>query len=341
MNENGKQQRKENALLDIVKFLAAILICASHCLPIFGNAEIDYYYGQWFFRFCVPLFLISAGFFFSRMEPKRQVRYLERIAILYAVSCLLYYAVSVIWKIPYILHDGPLWKNLLFGYGHLWYLPALLFACAVYIAAERFLPRRVIFFAAVALFAFGVFFDEYYKLFRSPVLNSIAKFIDNYLGQTRNGIFFAFPMLCLGARTNSRIPLRGDTPRKKILPLLAALAAAFALAFLESRFFHKTLPSYVVISFDLSVFNWMPAFILFLICMSSDIRLPTLLCRSLRKGADVIYIVHFAVVIVLGERYRQWGMSAFLSAALISTLIAAVYAGIRLFLLPAILKAKK
>ncbi len=55
---------KENKLLDLFKYAAAIFVVASHCLPLVDNIHFNFFYGQWFFRFCVPFFVISSGSFF-------------------------------------------------------------------------------------------------------------------------------------------------------------------------------------------------------------------------------------------------------------------------------------
>ena len=48
--------RNKANILDLIKVVACVLIVGSHCLPLFRNDGLNYYYGQWFFRFCVPLF---------------------------------------------------------------------------------------------------------------------------------------------------------------------------------------------------------------------------------------------------------------------------------------------
>ena len=42
--------------IDIVKLVCCVLIIGSHTLPLFSSDTLNYYYGQCFFRFCVPFF---------------------------------------------------------------------------------------------------------------------------------------------------------------------------------------------------------------------------------------------------------------------------------------------
>lgn len=308
--------RRENGLLDIFKFIAALLIVGSHCLPFFGNDALDYYYGQWFFRFCVPLFLISTGYFFSRMDAARKRRYLLRILIVYAAACAAY------WPLMRLYQQTDPVSYFLFGFSHLWYLPALLFAGALHLLTDRFLPRRAVTAVSCALFAFGVFFDEYYKMFDLPSLNAVADFVDEYLGQTRNGLFFAFPMMTSGALIAER-----DAPRKELSSHLIALAAAFALAFAESAFLRSRING--AISLDLSLFNRLPALVLMRLCLSTEVKLPAPVARGLRKGADLVYLTHYGVILILGFAAGLWGLSSFIATAVITTAAAAVYALIR------------
>lgn len=111
--------------LDVLKCVCSILIVGSHSLPLFSNEFVNILYSEWFFRFCVPLFFISSGYFFSKMNNNEKNRYLKRILSLYLISTLLY--LPFILRI-YLLQGADtfeLIKYFLFGYGHLWYLSAL------------------------------------------------------------------------------------------------------------------------------------------------------------------------------------------------------------------------
>lgn len=117
--------RKENSLLDILKFIAAVMITASHCLPLVPNDSFIFYYGQWFFRFCIPLYFISSGFFFSSFQEEMRSTYIKRISAIYLLSTLLY--------IPVFKTEGltSIIRTSILGYHHLWYLSALLIALMI------------------------------------------------------------------------------------------------------------------------------------------------------------------------------------------------------------------
>ena len=71
-NDSQSKNKKAN-YVDVAKMVCCILIIGSHCLPLFENENLNYYYGQWLMRFCVPFFFLSTGFFFKRMDEKKRV----------------------------------------------------------------------------------------------------------------------------------------------------------------------------------------------------------------------------------------------------------------------------
>lgn len=62
---------RENENIDLTKFVCLILIIGSHSLPIFASKYANYFYGQWFFRFCVPVYFIFAGIFLKSFGVKK------------------------------------------------------------------------------------------------------------------------------------------------------------------------------------------------------------------------------------------------------------------------------
>ena len=71
------KNKNYNNTLDILKVIATILIIGSHCLPLFVNKTYNYYYGQYLFRFCVPLFFLSSGYYFTKMDYIQKKSYIK------------------------------------------------------------------------------------------------------------------------------------------------------------------------------------------------------------------------------------------------------------------------
>ena len=171
-------------LLDFAKIMACVLIIGSHCLPLFESDIANYYYGQWFFRFCVPFFFICSGYYFSKMNFERKIKYIKRIALIYLLSTSLY--------LPAIIRSGDIRfiiTSIIIGYDHLWYLSALLIGLLLFLLFERVLNNKIcILFFLIIL---GIIFDEYYKFFDSIFLNNVASIL-LYFGGSNMHYYFAF-----------------------------------------------------------------------------------------------------------------------------------------------------
>lgn len=173
---------KDNKALDIIKYVSSILIVCLHCQPVFRTEIINVYLFQWLCRFCVPLFFISAGFYFYRFSEERKKKYIIRLLIIYAVASLIY--------LPFNIRESAsvieIIKNLLFGYYHLWYLSALIISlCIVYILNKLVGFSRIFIFAGLLLWIAGVFLDEYYKFLDNSSVMTLIYYL-GYIGGVRH-----------------------------------------------------------------------------------------------------------------------------------------------------------
>lgn len=285
MDEKRKNCNEYKAL-DIVKFLATFLIVGSHALPIFSNDLLNYYYGQWFFRFSVPLFFISSGFFYERMNDEKKRAYIKRLIFIYLISSILY--------IPLFLHDTSFFGfiyTLIFGYGHLWYLSSIIFALiTMYILGKHFKYDKKIIFIIAILFFTGVLFDEYYKIFNIAFINKLANFIA-YIGGGRSFVFFALPLLLIGVVISKNYDNIIKCFNKKIY---LYFVISIVLSFLEMIFLRHKLSN--DITADLTLFNNIPAIFIFIISLSIGNNFIKIKTRMLRKMSDIIYIIHILIL---------------------------------------------
>ena len=302
----------ENRILDIVKALATFLIVGSHSLPIFKNNLLDFYYGQWLFRFCVPLFFISSGYFFGKMNDEKRKSYLKRIIAIYLIATLIY--------LPFLLKTKCLFRiilNFAFGYHHLWYLNSLFFGLIIiYFISKyfKFNNKNLIVLTIILLFL-GIFFDEYYKIINFPIFNKIDSFL-NYIGGGRNFLFFAIPMLLTGLLISKNI--------NKILNMSIKTALLFLLMTLTFSFIEATILKYLIrynITIDLSLFNTIPAIFIFIVTFLIDNKKILFDTRILRKTSDIIYIIHIWVIHTIRKLFTINNMLIFLFSYLISFII--------------------
>ena len=305
-------KKRENNILDILKFVAAILILGAHASPIINSKSFDLFYGEYLFRFCVPLFIISSGFFFESIDKSKKKKYIKRILYLYIFSTLLY--------LPMYYNQGikSIIINILTGYWHLWYLVALLIAlCIVYIFDEKFknTSNKSYIIVISLLILCGAFFDEYHKIINVPYLDVILKTADIMIGEWR-AIFFSLPMLLIGKLIKKNWNYISSKTWKTYVLLLIISAVA---AFLEFILLCNSIGTRT--SNDITLFNWIPAVALFILSFYINERVKKLETRKIRKMADVIYIIHLWVIVLFKVIFSLRYLSLFIACSITSVII--------------------
>ncbi|WP_194948276.1 acyltransferase family protein [Actinomyces trachealis] len=304
----------ENSVLDLAKYAAAALIVSFHALPLFGVEVLDVLYGQWLVRSCVPLFLLSSGYFFTRMDRARRLGYLRRVAAIYVAATILFLPMLLI-EMQTTPTAGATWllRNLLLGYYHLWYLSALTVGLAVWLlcaAAPRLrqhLRRRYPVYAVLLLLS-GALLDEYRKLLGVTALERIGQVVA-VLGGSRHALLFGIPLLLVGRFISEhQEALRRLQPRAHLL--LGGAAAALGLA--ECVFLYRRLGA--GISCDVTLFGWMPAMSVFLLSFYMRVSAAEGFSRTARKQADLVYVIHpwviFLCIRLLDLHHLPLGVTA-------------------------------
>ena len=300
--------KKYNSTLDIIKLIATILIVGSHCLPLFNNNIYNFYYGQFFFRFCVPLFFLTSGYFFIQMNKKDQKSYIKRILLLYVISTILYLPLQMYYNVPFkeMIH------NIIFGYLHLWYLSALLFGLVIYYFINKYKKMN---YLIIPLLLIGILFSTYYRLFDIKFLNSIYDLL-YHLGTARNFLFFALPLIMIGGlifKNKDKLL----SIKNKIYILLIPLS--ILLSFLESTLLYNTLG--YDIQLDLSIFNLIFPILLFIISFKIKINFKKINTKYIRKVCDYVYIVHLYIMCILSLELKVTHIKLFILVIIISFII--------------------
>lgn len=277
--------------LDLLKTICAILIVGSHLLPLLPYETFNLYYGQWFFRFCVPVFFLSSGYFFSKMNNERRKEYIKRILILYLLSTLLYS--------PFIIRSYlfgrtsalGIVKYFLLGYDHLWYLIALFYSLLIWYLCSYLGKRRlsdsIILMVCLWLLCIGALFDEYYHLLNIQIISILGEVVDKVC-PSRSAVFMGVPLVLIGRHINRH---RNECVDKRLMWIYVAIFSCLSLleVFIILRF--NRLNNYTP-TCDLTFFNWVPAVFLFIIAVSTNSKISKKKLRMLRKTDDAVYIIH-------------------------------------------------
>ena len=281
------KNKKYNITLDLLKVLSTILIIGSHCLPLFANKTLNYYYGQYLFRFCVPLFFLSSGYYFTKMNNKQKKSYIKRICIIYVISTIIY--------VPLIIKKSASIRRIiyriLFGYYHLWYLSALLLGLLIYYFIDKINSNKK-YYLIIPLLTISILFSEYYKLFDSDFLVKICHYL-KYIGTARNSLFFALPLLMIGGliQKNHEALCKIKTKRYVICLIISAI-----VSFLESYFIYKKLG--YNIHLDITLFNMIFPIALFILSFKVNINIKNFNSQMIRKISDYVYIIHIYIIYI-------------------------------------------
>ncbi|KAF0815395.1 Serine/alanine racemase [Andreprevotia sp. IGB-42] len=223
-----------NLTLDLLKVLLALMVVGLHAGLLTDSApELGQLLVQGLFRIAVPSFFIANGYYFAAWltRGKPISKWLLRILVLYAVWMVIYAPLYLraFWKSGDTL---DLLTDLVFGYRHLWYLPAMLLAGLLLHMLRGASVKRIAALSSV-LFVCGLLLQNSWR-FAAEAPGLAALPADLY----RNGLFFGLPFFAAGYCL-----ARADALATLARGYWAALAlAGVVLMLLESDMDYRLLP---------------------------------------------------------------------------------------------------
>lgn len=188
---------KRSLSLDLFKVVLSIIIIAVHIQPLFETRNLlEWQIGAGLARLPVPcFFLINAYFLAPRIEDWQIVKkYLKHLLVIYGVWSAFYF---------YFYYQASSLKdivfNLVMGYHHLWYLPALLWGVLILYFARKYIKKDIHLILLVGMLYLVGHVDEVAQVIPNLLLaqgdeQTLVPAIYTY----RNGIFMAFPFLTIG-----------------------------------------------------------------------------------------------------------------------------------------------
>ena len=251
------------------------------------------------------------------MDTVRILSYSKRLSTLYVISTVLY--------TPFIIKAAleengvfdrllSIYKSIVFGYNHLWYLSASLVSVLLFIVIR--LKAKGLLKWTPLLIIGGVLLDKYYLMSNSFTVVNIGNFYSEYLGGGRHAIFFGLPLMAMGYRiAESEI-----WKKLRLMILMVGLIIFSMLSFVEVTWVLGKFDERFYI--DITLFNWIPGLILFLIALKIEERLDlNINTKPLRKIIDIVYIIHPVVIWTLSKIFGlKYGMR-FIAAIVLSLVI--------------------
>lgn len=298
---------KSYGMLDIAKFVSALLVIAIHCAPFIDWSEnVNFVYVQIIARLAVPFFFIASGWLFFRKidagagwrdeNNLRQLkRYWKRIARIYIVWSLLYLPLLAVgW-----IRDGfttvtllRVVRDFLFNgtYYHLWFLSALLWGVPLVYWMVTHWRRRTIFFITLLLYVMGMLVNVYGILLKDvPIIGTLVVQYESVFVTTRNGFFFAPIFLTLGTSVDELL-----TGRYRIQS-----AAAFLFSFTIYAGEALALRHVGIMNDLTSMYLMLVPTVFFLFMFLMQFSFPSnAVLEGMRRQSLLIYVSHIYFVLL-------------------------------------------
>ena len=266
--------------IDITKYIFACLIPLLH-IPFETNIIVDIS-RQYFARLGVPFFFVTTGFLLTgKMVTKDRIEVFKKQ--FYRVGKLLLIW-SGIYIIPAMLIDGTiknaLFRTLLFKTpAYLWYLTAVLFGLIPFCLIKS---KKLRWGSALCLYLVGTLLSESY----SWMTVSIPLYNEIFLTY-RNGLFFAFPMMCVGELAYVHIG------KRTYRTLAIGLISSFVLFCIEVTIARNR----AGMNADMSMTILLPFVVFFLLSLLVSSNSAVMIYRPwMRTASTAIYVLQFAFI---------------------------------------------
>lgn len=329
--------------VDWAKIVLAFFIVALHAAPLQSVSDIwNYAITHYVTRIGVPFFFVCNGYFLLAQDTeggaKRASAQVKKLLTLYLVWTVLYAPIivyNVLCSNNYLESILKLVRSFLFvgSYSHLWYLLGAAAAIALLAGLRnRGLGWGKVMILAVTLYLLGLSYDAYYAPLRAmpiwncPLIYWPAKFIITIFFTTRNGLFFGFPFVALGAWLAERKKL----PRCSVC--LTGFAAAMLVGAGEAYFLYV---SHWTRKVGADMYFFLIPAILFLFCWLLQLPHKYVMgnTRVLRKFSTLVYLIHpwllflyprLTTRLFAPDAFPQHSLCRYIVVSALSALLAAV-----------------
>ena len=298
---------KNNDAIDIMKFIASILVVALHTDAFINvNAYLFNFVCNGFSRLAVPLFFISSAYFLylpnpNKLSKDRALNYAKRIAILYLSWFIISLPITFFNKL--YLNTYPLGERIfrylrsfIFsgGFSGAWYLTACIFCSLLFYHIDtkensKFLYKVLVIFSIV-FYLFCVLTSSYNSLLDLLKVRRIYDIYELLFCQPYLSIFIGIPYFLMG---------RFFASNREYKPSILLVFLIFALFLLEvfcvMRFSLGDIVNHYLLLAPLT-------FVLF-----AKIRLLPLkfrYSRNLRKSSTIIYLSQFLIIFLV--EFIEW-----------------------------------
>lgn len=315
-----EKTKKSIQMIDLLKFIAAIMVVCIHSNQISGNEWFNFMVKNIVCRIAVPLFFISSAYFI-RKSTNTNKGYLKNKLVYLAKDYLFWSVVFIPIGLDWINQNLSISQSLypvalLFGlaysgtYYHLWYIPALILSILVIAKARQYLSYKWIFLIAFSLYLLGSM-ETYYGLITCEWFKELFDGFIRLFFTTRNGLFYGLIFTTIGFFISDHeqklLQFRKQIKWGLILFTLMLFiegSVVFNILRLDCNFLISLVPV---------------SFALFFLGVTTNTRLP-FNTEKLRELSNYYYFIHPICIMMVLEAGKYFSLP-FLNKGLISFLL--------------------
>jgi serine/alanine racemase len=283
---------EENASIDVMKFILAIMVVGIHTEPFGFNIWLDRGFGI-ITRLCVPFFFIASSYYFY-LGSKAVNKYLIRIIRLYFIWSVIYLPFDM--KYLKNMHATDVLRRFLWdGNEHaLWYLWGTVIATLTVCILKKVLNTRGTLVITILLLIIGCIGSTWSPL-TQRIFGKVGEHIISsisFIGY-RNGFIYGSVYVAVG------MYIAENRNLASMRRCCIGFSVAIALLIVESLVFVVLLKTNYTILW-LSV---LPAsYYLFNMILNIKIKMSYRVSVFMRKLSILIYVSHGIFVLILGNR---------------------------------------
>lgn len=309
---------ERNVTFDYLKIILSMLVITIHMPPLFSaDSIIGWSISNGIARIAVPIFFMLNGYYMeSKLTNFNTVwKYIKRFIVLYIVWMLIYLPFFCGMPIRHQL------VNLLTGYFHLWYLPALIIGTALLFLFRKTIKYNYVILAiALILYFTGLYIQNNYYGIQTENIRQVL---------FRNGFFMGFPFIFLGWFIKEN-----QEKIKRINPVVLILAGLVLIAVFLWEIFSKYTENSCNTNLYIAIIFLCP--IIFTVVLNQSKYSEN--DGYIGKLASGIFFIHIWVVVLITDALQVNEMKIFIYpvvlffSALLSVVLIQLNKRIKIFL---------
>ena len=210
---SAEVKRQQYTMLDLAKFLCALLVLCYHYFSEHGHLPILIEEALSLYAVAVALFMVVSGFLvFDKLEGIydrderwrclcRQIVRILKIYLLWSVLYLIYriskWDYSVI-TVIYVLSQLQRWI-FVSTFHTIWFMPSLALGLLFTFGVIEKLPKYLVCILAMFFYLIGASNLTYAKFcVQIPGFSKLSIFVNTWLGESRGWLLYGFPLIMVG-----------------------------------------------------------------------------------------------------------------------------------------------